>query len=321
MRRGSARSRALHRTRSIDCVRREWLLRGAAPRRRARPPTGNSHAGEMQRGAVAPRLLTLRTSSASFAAPIPPGTLDEWVVPLTERSPHGNDALPRRPRAGAAGAHRRPGRRWFALAGAALLGCASLRLGQRPPPAPLASPGSVRGQLAEDAALAAPSEPLLVFLEPLEASGAPTPEPKEPVLRASEHGLEPSVLAVSAGRSIRFANESGIYHRIFSYSDSNGFDLGVVRGGERRTLPLRHPGVVRVYCSLHPSERAVVFVAPSPWFTTFRPPDPYEVRDVPPGRYRIHAWSESASAVTRAVTVPPGATVAVEIAARPAAAE
>ena len=180
----------------------------------------------------------------------------------------------------------------------------------------------MRGHLAPQRdALASPSEPLLVFLEPLDAARAPAKKRPRPVLRSSQDGLAPAVLAVSAGQSIRFANDSEIYHRIFSYSESNRFDLGVVRRGEGRSIALQHPGVVRIYCSLHPTERAVVFVAPSPYFATFRPPDSYEIRDVPPGRYRLHAWSESASATTRAVTVPSGASVAAEIAGRPGAPE
>ena len=180
----------------------------------------------------------------------------------------------------------------------------------------------MRGHLAPARdALASPSEPLLVFLEPLDAARTPAKQQPRPVLRSSQHGLAPAVLAVSAGQSIRFVNDSEIYHRIFSYSESNRFDLGVVRRGEERSIALRHPGVVRIYCSLHPSERAVVFVAPSPYFASFRPPSSYEIRDVPPGRYRLHAWSESGSATTRAVTVPSGASVAAEIANRPAAPE
>jgi len=184
------------------------------------------------------------------------------------------------------------------------------------------APGSVRGHLAAAPdALASPSEPLLVFLEPLDAAGALAGQQPRPVLRSSQHGLAPAVLAVSAGQSIRFENQSEIYHRIFSYSESNRFDLGVVRRGEARSIALRQPGVVRIYCSLHPAERAVVFVAPSPYFATFRPPGSYEIRDVPPGRYRLHAWSESSSATTRAVTVGSGESVEAEIAARPAVPE
>jgi plastocyanin len=198
---------------------------------------------------------------------------------------------------------------------AVALACASA-------PPPLPAPGSVRGHLAAAGGEPAPaSELLLVFLEPLDAASAPAERAPRPILRSGEHGLAPAALAVPAGGSIRFANESAIYHHIFSYSEPNRFDLGVVRRGEARTIELRHPGVVRVYCRLHPAERAVVFVAPSPYFATFQPPAPYEIRQVPPGRYRLHAWSENGAAAGPALTVPSGASVAAEIAALPAAAE
>jgi plastocyanin len=163
---------------------------------------------------------------------------------------------------------------------------------------------------------------MLVYLEPLDPNGAPAKAAQAPVLRPGDGGLAPAVLAVPAGESVRFANPTDIHHRIFSYSESNAFDLGVVRRGETRSIELSNPGVVQIYCKLHPGERAVVFVAPSPYFAAFRPPRAYEIRDVPPGRYRLHAWSEGAAAATgRAVTVRPGATVAAEIAGHPAALE
>lgn len=191
-------------------------------------------------------------------------------------------------------------------------------------PAPVApAPGSVRGRLlVPPGTPATPVEPMLVFLEPLDAASPAAGPGPDGVVLASDRGLSPAALAVAVDQSVRFTNRADLYHRLFSYSESNAFDLGVLRRGESKSLQFRKPGVVRIYCSLHPSERAIVFVAPSPYFATFRPPGSYEIRDVPPGRYRLHAWSESVASEARAVTVQPGAAVAVGIAARrPAAAE
>jgi hypothetical protein len=200
------------------------------------------------------------------------------------------------------------------LALAALLACAT-------PVAPTAPvepvPGSVRGRLlVPQGTRTVAADPMLVFLEPLDPAGPAARPGPDGVLLASARGLSPAVLAVAVDGSVRFANEAELYHHLFSYSESNAFDLGVLRRGESRSLQFHEPGVVRVYCSLHPAERAVVFVAPSPYFVTLRPPGPYEIRDVPPGRYRLDAWSESLDADARAVTVLPGTAVAVGIAAR-----
>lgn len=203
-----------------------------------------------------------------------------------------------------------------------VLACAARVAPIAPVPPAVPALGSVRGRLLVAPGTAALAEPMLVFLEPLDAASPAAGSGPDGVVLASDQGLTPAVLAVAVDQSIRFANQADLYHRLFSYSESNAFDLGVLRRGESESLQFRKPGVVRIYCSLHPLERAVVFVAPSPYFATLRPPASYEIRDVPPGRYRLRAWGESVVSEARAVTVQPGAAVAVGIAARrPAAAE
>jgi plastocyanin len=154
---------------------------------------------------------------------------------------------------------------------------------------------------------------MVVFLEPLDADDTPLRQARRPVVRLGERGIEPPALAVTSGDSIGVENATGIYHRPFSTSESNPFNLGTLRGGETRSVELVSPGVVRIYCSLHPSERAVVFVTPSSHFVTFLPPAGYEIRNVPSGRYRLHAWSEGTPAATRTLTVPSGKAVTAEI--------
>jgi hypothetical protein len=194
----------------------------------------------------------------------------------------------------------------------ALLG-ASLALACATPIAP--APGSVRGRLVQPAgAPAPPSEPMAVFLEPLDADPPLAVPAPAPVVRPGEHGLAPAALAIAAGGSVRFANDGPIYHRIFSYSEANPFELGTLRRGEEKSVRFARPGVVHLYCSLHPSERAVLFVAPSPYFATFHPPEAYEIPEVPPGRYRLHALGVGLGAKARAVTVRSGETTAVALA-------
>jgi plastocyanin len=136
---------------------------------------------------------------------------------------------------------------------------------------------------------------------------------KEVAIRRRDQRFSPSFVVVTAGQSVRFNNEDEIYHRIFSYSESNRFDLGILRRGSSKTVTLEHPGAVRFYCSLHPGERGTIFVAPSPYFDTIYPPDTYEIRGVPPGRYRLRTWTETMPGVARLVAVHGGKSTPIEL--------
>ena len=60
-------------------------------------------------------------------------------------------------------------------------------------------------------------------------------------------------------------NDDVIFHNVFSYSTPNDFDLGLYPRGESRAKTFQYPGVVRIYCSIHESMNATIFVAPSIW--------------------------------------------------------
>jgi len=111
---------------------------------------------------------------------------------------------------------------------------------------------------------------------------------------------------VAAGQPVQMANDDAIYHNVFSYSRPNDFDLGLYPAGESRTLRLRHPGVVKLYCSIHETMNATILVTPTPWFDTVNGRGGYALTGVPPGRYRVSVWSERLPVATRDAVVRAG---------------
>jgi plastocyanin len=192
------------------------------------------------------------------------------------------------------------------------LGCTPMwRAMAGPPPT-----GEVHGRVSVpggDVPLAELS-PIVVYLDPVEADEDDRP-PEEAVTIGQRGGaFWPSFFAMAAGQTVAFHNGEQIYHRIFSYSEPNTFDLGAEPQGEASSVTLLHPGVVHVYCSLHPWEAWAIFVSPSRYFATVGPSGRYEIRGVPPGRYRILTWAERVPSVARAVTVRAGQSVSVDVA-------
>ncbi|MDJ0852315.1 MAG: hypothetical protein QNK04_28430 [Myxococcota bacterium] len=172
-------------------------------------------------------------------------------------------------------------------------------------------PGALEGRILADPGIGAGPWAVVYLGEP----DGPRAAPGAPAARLSRQvdGFSPPLLAVAPGQPVELVSTDGIHHRFFSYSEPNPFDLGLLRSGETARTSFDHPGMVHVYCSLHPGEQATIFVAPSPWFAAVRAPGPYAIRDVPPGSYALHIWSEERATARREVTIRSGESTSLEI--------
>jgi len=169
--------------------------------------------------------------------------------------------------------------------------------------------GELRGRVSlgvANVALAAVA-PLVVYLEALDApSGAGAPPRAVQRMRQRDAHFSPAFLVVVAGQSVEMANDDAIYHNVFSYSRPNDFDLGLYPAGESRKLALRHPGVVKLYCSIHESMNATILVAPTRWFDVVSAKGGYALTGIPAGRYRAVVWAERLPATARVIEIGAG---------------
>ena len=112
----------------------------------------------------------------------------------------------------------------------------------------------------------------------------------------------PHVMTVPAGSTISFPNEDPISHNLFSLTPGNSFDLGLYRKGPGKTQKFDTPGVVTIYCNIHPNMSAVVHVMDTPFYGFTDATGNYSF-DVPAGQYRVTAWNEQAGTATSEITV------------------
>jgi plastocyanin len=171
--------------------------------------------------------------------------------------------------------------------------------------------GELRGRVSLGVAnlpLAAVA-PVVVYLEALDATNAKSgvgAAARVPRMRQRDARFAPPFLVVAAGQSVEMANDDAIYHNVFSYSRPNAFDLGLYPAGESRTLLLRHPGVVKLYCSIHESMNATILVAPTRWFDVVSAKGTYALTGIPAGRYRAVVWAERLPATARVIEIGAG---------------
>jgi plastocyanin len=128
----------------------------------------------------------------------------------------------------------------------------------------------------------------------------------------------PRVVAAPVGSTVRFPNRDPFKHNVFSVSAPNGFDLGLFGRNESRAHTFTAPGLVRVFCNIHPRMVAYVVLVGNRHYTQPANDGTFTIADVPPGRYRLHVWHERIpGVVTQDVTVGAGeATVQIEVDAR-----
>jgi len=131
----------------------------------------------------------------------------------------------------------------------------------------------------------------LVWVEPV-SGRAPRANPATFQITTRNKTLIPHVMAIPVGSTVTFPNDDPISHNLFSLSSNNAFDLGLYRRGAGKSQKFDSPGVVNVYCNVHPNMSAVIHVMATPYFAFADANGNFSVANIPPGKYRLVAWNE-----------------------------
>lgn len=123
----------------------------------------------------------------------------------------------------------------------------------------------------------------------------------------------PRVLAVQKGTKVDFPNLDAVFHNVFSVTPDNSFDLGSYRQGESRSVSMVKPGVINVYCNMHPEMVGYILVAPSALYTRAGQDGFFRLTNVPAGKHRIVAWAPNSKPVTIEAEVSENEAATVEL--------
>jgi plastocyanin len=117
--------------------------------------------------------------------------------------------------------------------------------------------------------------------------------------------FEPHVLPVMMGTKVEWPNHDDIYHNVFSFSESNPFDLGLYkRDDPMKSVTFTNPGRVDVFCSIHSRMNCIVLVLENPFFAATDKKGKYQILNVPAGTYKLKAWHERLPSLAKEITVP-----------------
>jgi len=143
---------------------------------------------------------------------------------------------------------------------------------------------------------------VVVYLEGLQRSAPVLPVAMEQQNRR----FSPDLVTIPAGSAVSFPNFDPIFHNVFSLSKPKSFDLGNYPKGQTRMVTFDKPGVVFVYCHLHPNMTGTVVVTPNEWAARVDPSGQFVLAGVPSGKYSVVAWHKSAGTFRKTIEVTAG---------------
>jgi plastocyanin len=145
--------------------------------------------------------------------------------------------------------------------------------------------------LTDPSAPKADNSGVVVWLEPLSAKPDAHPA-SSPTLVHKNKTFIPHVIAIQTGTKVVFPNKDPFFHNAFSNYDGQIFDIPLHAPGTTRDFTFKRPGIVRVFCNIHPTMSAVIVVVDTPYFAVSDAAGNLTLPDAPPGEYRLHVFHE-----------------------------
>ena len=138
---------------------------------------------------------------------------------------------------------------------------------------------------------------VVVWLEPSKPlpTQAGDPPPLHARLLQKNKMFTPHVLVIQVGTVVDFPNADPIFHSAFSNYNGQLFDLGLYAPGSTKSVLFKRAGIVRVFCNIHPTMSAIIVVLDTPYYTSAKSGGEFQISDLPPGNYELHAFDERAT--------------------------
>ncbi len=213
---------------------------------------------------------------------------------------------------------------------------------------PPANGGTISGHVTFEGAV--PEVGTIKTTKNQDVCGATVPNPDATVVDPKNHGVEWAVVSledVSQGKapekSYTLANKGCAFHpHVLAAMEGQTFELENkdpvlhnthIRVGNRTLLNdalsfhegdamyhpiedqrvLRRPGLLKVNCDAHEWMSGYVDVLPNPYFAVTDASGAFEIKDVPPGTYKVKVWHENLGEQTKSVTVPAGGSATLDV--------
>jgi len=136
---------------------------------------------------------------------------------------------------------------------------------------------------------------VVVFLDELEKPSTQTAPGKRAVIQQIKKKFIPEILPIQVGTTVDFPNDDMVFHNVFSLSKTKNFDLGLYKQGESKSATFDKPGLVKIYCNIHPQMIAYILVLTNPHFTVTDRNGQFSLLYDNEGQVTVRTWYSKSS--------------------------
>jgi plastocyanin len=169
------------------------------------------------------------------------------------------------------------------------------------------------GKVADEDPIAFEQSRVAIYLEG-NVAGNPNAAPSSGVVEIQQINRQfvPDLAVVPLGATVSFPNMDPIFHDVYSLSKTKSFDLGTYDKGQTRRVSFTKPGIIEVYCHLHPNMAATILVLANRYYARPDRDGRYLIPNVPPGHYTLVAWHKTAGFFRKSIDVGPDQTTTAD---------
>jgi len=147
-------------------------------------------------------------------------------------------------------------------------------------------------------------EDAVVFLADIQKGKAQEKLSKNPTLDQKQCEYHPHAQIVPVGSTLDILNDDDVLHNIKTEPGSKtSFNIAQPKFKKKIEQKLSTPEMVKVECNVHGWMKAVLVVAPNPYYVLTDANGSFKITDVPPGKYTLKVWHEKLGEQTKEVTV------------------
>ncbi|MBF0277673.1 MAG: hypothetical protein HQM13_07785 [SAR324 cluster bacterium] len=111
------------------------------------------------------------------------------------------------------------------------------------------------------------------------------------------------VMPITSGQTVTFRNRDPVNHNVWSLSKAKSFDLGLFKAPVEKSVTFEKPGIVKIFCNIHPQMIATFLVLKNNKYFLTREDGAYSISNIPAGNYKLRVWVEGTKLTSKEIKV------------------